>query len=103
MDERFPSSRYRGGNYGQAGLINRIIEQHYMDVVYPTRPRAYHAGWYGLNRGNKDAPQGTLAQKIDEVGRRLNDHDFLVSHFPDCEPCSLEVIPWTKDELACLQ
>lgn len=34
----------------QDGLIHRIIRREGLAMIYPLAPRAFHVGWYGINR-----------------------------------------------------
>lgn len=50
---RFPHTRIPVANAEQDGLLNRIAEQMRLSVVYPTAPRAYHAGFVGYHRAGE--------------------------------------------------
>lgn len=47
----WPASAVLPGHCEQDGLINRVRESGGWSTVYPATPRAYHAGFYGYNRG----------------------------------------------------
>jgi hypothetical protein len=47
----FPDSKIGSSFVEQDGLIRRIIEKNNLSVAFPTQPRAFHAGFYGKNRG----------------------------------------------------
>jgi hypothetical protein len=38
------------GAASQDGLIHRVIRGSHRYTIYPTEPRAFHAGWWGYNR-----------------------------------------------------
>lgn len=46
----FPGSVIPPGHAEQDGLFNRVREREGGVTVYPARPRAFHAGFYGYNR-----------------------------------------------------
>ena len=60
----FPNSRYGSLFPEQDGLIQRIMEKHNYETMYPYAPRAFHAGFYSYHRSGKE-PTGTLKEKID--------------------------------------
>lgn len=63
---RWPNTRIRPANAEQDGLLNRIVEEDKMPVVYAARPRAYHAGFVGYHRNG-----ATLAGTIEEQAEQL--------------------------------
>lgn len=63
----FPDSSIGRHFAEQDGLIRRIQMYSGLPTCYPFIPRAYHSGYYGYNR--KRGISGTLAQKIDRIGK----------------------------------
>lgn len=77
----FIARNFKGAPFGefyeQDGLLRRIQwhlanERH---IAYPFRPRAYHAGLYGANRGRH--PTGTLAQRMAYVTSMIYDAEAM--------------------------
>ena len=93
LDDEFPNSVFKGGHGAQDGLISRLMERHGLRSIYPLRPRAYHAGWYGFNRDMSTQPTGTLQERIDAVERHYSDPLGIIWE-PDCQPCDLKAAPW---------
>ena len=88
--EHFPGSRYNQGQWGgQDGLINRVMEKLGVRACLPGKPRAFHAGYYGYNRSMERRPNGTLTERIAEVGRIMASRAELTRDYKDCEPCEL--------------
>lgn len=58
----FPNSKISNQFVEQAGMFNRMVEYNKYNVIYPYYPVAYHAGFYGKNRGKK--PTGILEDNI---------------------------------------
>lgn len=95
LDEKFPNSSSLGRSGSQDGLISRLLERDHLVTVFPTRPRAFHGGWYGFNRSQQRRPTGTLHQNIDAVGRALADKEYLLAEgYDDCTPCDLSYPNW---------
>lgn len=63
----FPGSPIGHAFAEQDGLIRRIQMSISGFTAYPYQARAYHAGFYGANRGT--GPSGTLANRIETVER----------------------------------
>ncbi len=97
LDAEFPNSKFKGASGAQDGLISRIMERHGLRSIQPRRPRAYHAGWYGFNRDMSVQPQGTLQERIEAVGRLLQDQRFMAQQPNDCQPCDLKEVPWNGE------
>ena len=93
LDGEYPNSIFKGAHGAQDGLISRIMERHGLRSVFPLRPRAFHAGWYGFNRDMSTQPQGTLQERIDAVGLALSNRGY-VPDMDDCQPCELAAAPW---------
>lgn len=101
--------RFKGLPIGHAfaeqdGLIRRIeMVGPRSGIVWPWVPKAYHAGYYGKNRGA--GPRGTLAQRIanladiiysDEAMRTFAKHP---EWYEDSRPIDLTAKPWTRAQL----
>lgn len=63
---KFPKTRIPVANAEQDGLLNRIAEAAGLPVAYPTRPRAYHAGFFGYHRKGA-ALHGTIEHQADSL------------------------------------
>jgi hypothetical protein len=72
-DRNFPGSSIGKYFCEQDGLIRRIKERLDLITIFPDVPRAYHAGFYSYNRNFKTTFTGSLALKIDRVGKVLAD------------------------------
>ncbi|MHA2642824.1 MAG: hypothetical protein V2G41_09275 [bacterium JZ-2024 1] len=89
---KFPNSRFSSTWSEQDGLIRRIIEANNLVVVWPAVPRAFHAGYYGYNRGGCP-PALSLGDRIADLRRIMFDGDELNRRSPlykDIIPCSLD-------------
>lgn len=84
----FPRSAIPAGHAEQDGLINRVRESMDGETVYTSRPRAYHAGFYGYHREGSRLMEGTteerarrlLAMSSEELNRRagaIKDHEVV--------------------------
>jgi hypothetical protein len=60
---KFPKSAFGSMWTEQDGLINRIMEAGVHTAIYPTVPRAYHAGFIGYNRKGSQLP-GCLEERV---------------------------------------
>ena len=101
----FCARNFKDSPFGQAyaeqdGLIRRIQWRAgmAMPIAYPYHGRAYHAGFYGYNRGA--GPRGSLIERIsyvrdiiysDEAMRRFAKHP---SWYEDSKPINLTAEPW---------
>jgi hypothetical protein len=54
----FPGSAIPAPHAEQDGLINRVREQEGLQTLYPSVPRAYHAGFTGYNRSGGQVVRG---------------------------------------------
>jgi hypothetical protein len=98
----FPASKFERGYSEQDGLIRRIQEQLGPDrpIAYPHQPRAFHAGFYGYNRGPRKG--GALDMIIGEVGliiyhrERMKIASQRPEFYADSEPVPLQLDPWTS-------
>lgn len=61
----FPECTLKTMYCEQDGLIRRIKQKYNLAAALSDVPRAYHAGFYGKNRGKKEG--GTLQQRIQNV------------------------------------
>ena len=98
LDRHFPGEP--SGDVAWDGLMARLIRKHNLKVLWPARPRCYHAGWYGLNRG-KSNPYSymTLKDQIKAVGEVIHNEAKLFElgdYRQDCRVFSLEEKPWQK-------
>ena len=59
----FPGSVIPAPHAEQDGLLNRLRERAGMYTVYPSVPRAYHAGFAGYNRPGETALSGSMMQQ----------------------------------------
>jgi hypothetical protein len=86
---RFPRTRIPVANAEQDGLINRIVEDQRMHVVYPTQPRAYHAGFVGYHRSG-DQIVGTAEQQADRLlAMTTADLNAAAHSYPDHQAIDL--------------
>lgn len=86
----------------QDGLIRRIQWSvgSVLPIAWPWQAKAYHAGFYGKNRGRSMA--GTLAQRIDRLGQIIYSDDAMrtfaahPSWYEDSKPINLTAPKWTR-------
>ena len=98
----FSASRVGAGYVEQDGLIRRIQEAQgaRRPIVYPFRPRAFHAGFFGYHRRGRLS--GSLAERISTVGATIYDSAAMerVATRPefvaDSMPVPLETPPWQR-------
>ncbi|HEY4880656.1 MAG TPA: hypothetical protein VIH80_00615 [Steroidobacteraceae bacterium] len=96
----FTGSQVGGGHVEQDALIRRIQEQvgARRPIVFPFRPRAFHAGYYAYRRGSSS--NGALSQRVREVGEIIYNIEAMRNVDPqpefsaDSVPVSLETPPW---------
>jgi hypothetical protein len=62
----FPGSLIPPGHAEQDGLFNRIRERQSGVTVYPERPRAFHAGFYGYNRTGRKL-SGSIERRSEKI------------------------------------
>lgn len=91
LDGKFPQSTRKGKHYEQAGLINRIREFSEVDhSIFPCRPLAYHAGFYGINRAAKKI-EGTTKEKAAILRKMTADEmNSRAVKYKDIKPCDLD-------------
>ena len=97
---QFGSSRVGMGFVEQDGLIRRIQEAQgcRRPIAYPSRPRAFHAGFIGYHRSGRLA--GKLSERIQKVGRVIYNSETMrqaierPEHIADSEPVPLETPAW---------
>lgn len=77
----FPNSSIGPFFVEQDGLIRRVLEESGKNVAFPHHPRAFHAGWYGKNRGT-DRLTGTVQNKVNEVKRVCFSKDLMRQYAP---------------------
>lgn len=66
LSRNYPKSKIGKYYAEQDGLIRRVQESTpEYPIAFPHRARAYHAGFYGVNRGARI--EGTLPQKIEKL------------------------------------
>ena len=61
----------------QDGLLQRVMLQNPVPVVWSVPVRAYHCGWWGYHRPTNIRPTGTLEQRVQQVRDTLNDSERL--------------------------
>lgn len=75
----------------QDGLIARVLRRSHLATIYPIIPRAFHAGWHGLNRAvgrPLDLPWREAAEKIlTMTADQMN--ELADPSFRDIAPCNL--------------
>ena len=65
LDTFYPqSSRRYSGHFEQDGLVLRVAESQSRSCVWPRRPRATHAGWWGYHMPSGARPSGSLADRV---------------------------------------
>lgn len=85
----FPRTRIPPANAEQDGLLNRIVEDQRMYVVYPTQPRAYHAGFVGYHRAGEQLV-GTAEQQADRLLSMSTEQLNAAAHsYPDHQAIDL--------------
>lgn len=77
IKQHFPTDPLGSGFCEQDGLIRRIQLTSGLPIAYPFEPLCYHAGYYGYNRGNPNKPKGSLAQRIEEVGKVIYSNEEM--------------------------
>lgn len=94
LEANFPHSKIGRDFIEQDGLIHRISEAGNCAVAFPEKPRCFHAGLYGKNRGKY--PSGKLQDRIDYVRSIVYDPEELKKHvqneyfYYDSQPISLK-------------
>lgn len=102
IKRRFPGSPFGDAFAEQDGLIRRLQWRQglAMPLAYPVQPKAYHAGFYGKNRGS--GPAGSLEDRkrrlaeiiySDEAMRTFAKHP---EWYEDSRPVNLNPEPWTE-------
>jgi len=94
----FPASIIGDAFVEQDGLIRRIVEAKKLQCAFAHVPRAYHAGFYGKNRGLsnriKNLPFRLRLEKVKEIifskenMRKESDNDYF---YFDSEPVDLTI------------
>jgi len=80
----------------QAGMIRRLQLRSGLPIAFPYIPRAFHAGYYGKNRGNNNKPKGNLEARTEQARSVAFDYERLKGAVAkpkwadDSRPCSLE-------------
>ncbi len=98
LQKKFPGSKIGKFFAEQDGLIRRVQETSGLPTVYPCTPRAYHAGYYGKNRGKKH-PSRDLKSRIAQVGsiifdnKRMKAHALNPEYYEDSKPVNLNIEP----------
>ena len=108
VPKTFPDSKWKDFFVEQDGLIRRVQEENYTSkIVFPHVPRAFHAGFYGYNRGSKIT--GTLPEKIEKLRKVcFNDEEMRLANkvdnfYEDSRPENLNIEHWNpplKEEFA---
>lgn len=95
--EHFPGSKVGPFFAEQDGLIRRIQEIQVLPVAFPDVPRAFHAGFYGKNRGRRVV--GTYEQLRVKVGSIIYDRGRMKAavdrpeYYEDSTPVNLNNKP----------
>lgn len=88
----FPASRIPAPHAEQDGLLNRLRERAGMSTVYPSVPRAYHAGFTGYNRSGgrmlPGLPHEQAVRLLHMTSQELN--SLAQPEFRDLEVTPLE-------------
>lgn len=70
----FPFSDIPPGHAEQAGLIRRILcEENNISTMFPGKPRAYHAGFFGKNRSGSIPLAGGFEQRYHQLRNMSQD------------------------------
>ena len=75
VKKEFPNSKLPHQWCEQAGVIRRVQERSELPIAFPHIPRAFHAGFYGKNRGN--APSGNFAQRVHMINKIIFDKNEM--------------------------
>ena len=78
LEANFPHSKIGRDFIEQDGLIHRISEAGNLPVAFPMKPRCFHAGLYGKNRGKY--PDGKLKERIEYVRSIVYSVDEVKKH-----------------------
>lgn len=76
----------------QDGLIGRVIARENAEVAWAVKPKAFHIGYYGRNRGWKNPIAGTWREKAAKIEAMWHDRSSLRAlneHHAD----SVEAVP----------
>lgn len=91
----FPKSSIGEAFCEQDGLIRRIEEAERIGIAFPHVPRAFHAGFYGKNRGRRIS--GSFQQRLDTVRSIIfNDQEMQrvngknIHLYQDSKPVNLD-------------
>ena len=98
--KHFPHAPFDPTHCEQDGLIRRIQWKQgiAMPIAYPYQAKAYHAGYYGMNRA--DPPTGTLAQRVSHVSEvcysdlAMRTFALHQSYYEDSKPVDLNAKAW---------
>lgn len=91
VESIFPESRIKGMFSEQDGLIRRIQEATpELPIIYPCIPRAFHAGFYGKNRGRhlnakfetKVSLVRDIIHSIDKLKQVVERDEYLLDSIP---------------------
>jgi hypothetical protein len=98
LSQKFPGWEAQGGAWD--GLMVRLLGVGGRKCAFPTMPRAANIGVYGHFRTREcmlDAT--TLKGRIEEMGKRMWDTEWLRSKAPDCSPLNLDIPAWSELKL----
>lgn len=96
--KNWPKSPIGDAFVEQDGLIRRIQMDTTMPIAYPWRPRAFHAGLYGKNRG--PGPSGSFAKRLEYVTEVIYSDEAMrtfAKHpewYEDSRPIDLNTPSW---------
>ena len=91
LSRTFPQSSFGTMWTEQDGLINRLMEAGHYDALFPTVPRAYHAGFVGYNRQGAELA-GSLEDRIKVLKSMTGDEmNAKANTYKDITPIDLSV------------
>ena len=99
MQKKFPNNTFGEAFAEQDGLIRRIQQKEAnsggMQIAFPHVPKAFHAGFYGKNRGQRIS--GTLEERTNKIRSIIFDDEMMrtvnkgsVHLYEDSIPVNLE-------------
>jgi hypothetical protein len=88
--EHLPDPGLENWEASQDGLFHRIIRRRHYWTLYPIVPRAFHAGWYGVNRAGKELV-GSWRENAERILAMTGDqmNELADPKFRDIERCEL--------------
>lgn len=100
----FPGSAIPPGHAEQDGLINRIRESMGGKTIYTSRPRAFHAGFYGYNRSGTKFKEGSVHDRSKRILSMTTDEmNAMAGLMKDHEVIDLDENFSVEPEIAALK